>query len=142
MYQKLWSCDVWFLRYGAGWTDRQKDKQKDTQTDGKSDRKMWVPMTNLPNNCCFIWLFRHRNTLFVNVVSKHQLLYYTKHLKIPSVWYFNSRSVLSDKIYSFLQAQSVYFCQLFNNSFPSQCHVGKKNFLCIIQICLYDNTNV
>ena len=33
MYQKLWSDDVWFLRYGA----RQMDGQTDGQTDGKSD---------------------------------------------------------------------------------------------------------
>ena len=31
VYQKLWSDDVWFLRYGAGKTDGQMDR------DGKSD---------------------------------------------------------------------------------------------------------
>ena len=39
VYQKLWSDDVRFLRYGV----RQMDRQTDRQTDGKSDILRWVP---------------------------------------------------------------------------------------------------
>ena len=39
VHQKLWLDDVWFLRYGVQWTDRQTDGQ----TDGKSDTYRWVP---------------------------------------------------------------------------------------------------
>ena len=39
VYQKLWSDDVRFLRYGV----RQMDRRTDRQTDGKSDILRWVP---------------------------------------------------------------------------------------------------
>ena len=39
VYQKLWSDDVRFLRYGAGWMDGWTDGW----TGGKSDIKRWVP---------------------------------------------------------------------------------------------------
>ena len=47
VYQKLWSDDVQFLRYGAWQMDRQMNGQMDRQTDGwmdgKSDIQRWVP---------------------------------------------------------------------------------------------------
>ena len=47
VYQKLWSDDVQFLRYGAWQMDRQMNGQMDRQTDGwmdgKSDTQRWVP---------------------------------------------------------------------------------------------------
>ena len=33
MYQKLWSHDVWFLRYGAWQTNEQMERWTDTQTE-------------------------------------------------------------------------------------------------------------
>ena len=39
VYQKLWSHNVQFLRYGARRTDGRTDKR----TDWKSDIKMWCP---------------------------------------------------------------------------------------------------
>ena len=36
--QKLWSNDVWFLRYGEWWMDRQKDKWPDGWTDGLTEK--------------------------------------------------------------------------------------------------------
>ena len=38
VYQKLWSDDIWFLRYAARQTDGQRDGQTDRRIDGKTEK--------------------------------------------------------------------------------------------------------